>query len=52
MRKLRRISKREVVWLAATVVFVPIIFWYTSWAFYVMRGRVDPKEVEADPHAY
>ena len=46
-------SETTLLWMTGwTVVFVPIIFWYTSWAFYVMRGRVDPKEVEADPHAY
>ncbi|MCE1161883.1 MAG: cytochrome d ubiquinol oxidase subunit II [Thiomonas sp.] len=46
-------SETTLLWMTGwTVVFVPIIFWYTSWAFYVMRGKVDPKEVEADPHAY
>ncbi|MGC8507365.1 MAG: cytochrome d ubiquinol oxidase subunit II [Thiomonas sp.] len=46
-------SQTTLLWMTGwTVVFVPIIFWYTSWAFYVMRGKVDPREVEADPHAY
>lgn len=46
-------SETTLLWMTGwAVVFVPIIFWYTSWAFYVMRGKVDPKEVEADPHAY
>ncbi|OYV34306.1 MAG: cytochrome d ubiquinol oxidase subunit 2, partial [Thiomonas sp. 20-64-5] len=46
-------SETTLLWMTGwTVVFVPIIFWYTSWAFYVMRGKVDPKEIEADPHAY
>lgn len=46
-------SETTLLWMTGwTVVFVPLIFWYTSWAFYVMRGKVDPKEVEADPHAY
>ncbi|MDD4886630.1 MAG: cytochrome d ubiquinol oxidase subunit II [Thiomonas sp.] len=46
-------SETTLLWMTGwTVVFVPLIFWYTGWAFYVMRGRVDPKEVEADPHAY
>ena len=46
-------SETTLLWMTGwTVVFVPIIFWYTSWAFYVMRGKVDPKEVEVDPHAY
>ncbi|MGC8702498.1 MAG: cytochrome d ubiquinol oxidase subunit II [Thiomonas sp.] len=46
-------SQTTLLWMTGwAVVFVPIIFWYTSWAFYVMRGKVDPREVEADPHAY
>ncbi|MGA8009688.1 MAG: cytochrome d ubiquinol oxidase subunit II [Thiomonas sp.] len=46
-------SETTLLWMTGwTVVFVPIIFWYTSWAFYVMRGKVDPKEIEHDPHAY
>jgi len=46
-------SQTTLLWMTGwTVVFVPIIFWYTSWAFYVMRGKVDPREIEADPHAY
>ncbi len=46
-------SETTLLWMAGwALVFVPIIFWYTGWAFYVMRGKVDPKEVEADPHAY
>lgn len=46
-------SETTLLWMTGwAVVFVPIIFWYTSWAFYVMRGKVDPREVEADPHAY
>ena len=46
-------SQTTLTWMTGwAIVFVPIIFWYTSWAFYVMRGKVDPKEVEADSHAY
>jgi len=46
-------SETTLLWMTGwALVFVPIIFWYTGWAFYVMRGKVDPKEVEADPHAY
>jgi len=26
--------------------------WYTSWAFWVMRGKVTVQQVEADDHAY
>ncbi len=33
-------------------VFVPIILSYTSWAFYVMRGKVKPEAVANDPHSY
>jgi cytochrome d ubiquinol oxidase subunit II len=33
-------------------VFVPLIVWYTSWAFYVMRGKVSAEQVAADEHAY
>ena len=34
------------------VVFVPIILSYTSWAFYIMRGKVKPEAVANDPHSY
>ncbi|WP_298290071.1 cytochrome d ubiquinol oxidase subunit II [Thiomonas sp.] len=46
-------SETTLLWMTGwALVFVPIIFWYTSWAFYVMRGKVDPNEVEHDSHAY
>jgi len=38
--------------LGFTVVFMPLILWYTSWAFWVMRGKVSTQHVEADDHAY
>jgi cytochrome d ubiquinol oxidase subunit II len=38
--------------LGFTVVFVPLIVWYTSWAFYVMRGKVSAAHIAADDHAY
>jgi len=38
--------------LGFTVVFIPIIAIYTSWAFWVMRGTVDPREIESNEHAY
>lgn len=38
--------------LGFAVVFVPLIIWYTSWCFYVMRGKVSAAHVEADDHAY
>jgi cytochrome d ubiquinol oxidase subunit II len=31
---------------------MPLIVWYTSWAFWVMRGKVDKADVEASHHAY
>jgi cytochrome d ubiquinol oxidase subunit II len=34
------------------VIFMPIIVWYTSWAFWVMRGKVSVKHVETSDHAY
>ena len=46
-------SQRTLIWMTGwTVVFVPIILAYTSWAFYVMRGKVKAAHVESDPHAY
>lgn len=38
--------------LGFTAVFVPLIIWYTSWCFYVMRGKVSAEDVAADDHAY
>ncbi|MEP7184296.1 MAG: cytochrome d ubiquinol oxidase subunit II [Rhodanobacter sp.] len=38
--------------LGFTAVFVPLIVWYTSWAFYVMRGKVSAAHIAADDHAY
>ena len=35
-----------------TVVFMPLIIWYTSWAFWVMRGKVEVRHVESSDHAY
>jgi cytochrome d ubiquinol oxidase subunit II len=35
-----------------SVVFVPLILWYTSWAFWVMRGKVTASRIAADEHAY
>jgi len=46
-------SERTLMWMTGwTVVFVPIILAYTSWAFYIMRGKVKAAHVESDPHAY
>jgi cytochrome d ubiquinol oxidase subunit II len=46
-------SKLTLGWmLGFTVVFMPLILWYTSWAFYVMRGKVSEAHIAADDHAY
>ncbi|MCP1634128.1 cytochrome d ubiquinol oxidase subunit II [Kerstersia gyiorum] len=37
--------------LGFTVIFMPLIICYTSWAFWVMRGKVDAKQVENSHHA-
>ena len=34
------------------VIFMLLIVWYTSWAFWVMRGKVSVKHVETSDHAY
>jgi cytochrome d ubiquinol oxidase subunit II len=46
-------SQLTLTWmLGFAAVFVPLILWYTSWAFYVMRGKVAAADVTADEHAY
>lgn len=46
-------SEQTLLWmLGFTAVFMPLILWYTSWAFWVMRGKVSAARVEADDHAY
>ena len=35
-----------------TLIFIPAIVVYTSWAFWVMRGKLDVKHVESSDHAY
>ncbi len=46
-------SQHTLTWMTGfAVVFVPLILWYTSWAFYVMRGKVKGEEVESDSHSY
>src|SRR5574337_331332 len=46
-------SELTLTWmLGFTIVFVPLIVWYTSWAFYVMRGKVKAAHVEASEHSY
>ncbi|HVC10382.1 MAG TPA: cytochrome d ubiquinol oxidase subunit II [Burkholderiales bacterium] len=38
--------------LGFTLVFMPLVIWYTGWAFWVMRGKVSTQHVESDEHAY
>lgn len=46
-------SELTLLWmLGFTVVFLPLIVWYTSWAFYVMRGKVTAEHVDGDGHGY
>jgi len=46
-------SRLTLTWmLGFTAVFVPLVIWYTSWAFYVMRGKVSAADVVANEHAY
>ena len=34
------------------LLFVPIIIAYTSWCFYVMRGKVSADEIAKNTHGY
>ena len=46
-------SQLTLLWmLGFAVVFVPLILWYTSWAFWVMRGKVKAEQIAHDEHAY
>ncbi len=46
-------SRITLGWMTGfVVVFIPAIVWYTSWAFWVMRGKLDVKHVESSDHAY
>lgn len=46
-------SQATLTWMVGfAAVFVPLIVWYTSWAFYVMRGRITEADIAADEHAY
>ncbi|MGQ3671578.1 cytochrome d ubiquinol oxidase subunit II [Xanthobacter sp. TB0136] len=45
-------SLRTLAWmLGFTLIFMPLIIAYTSWAFWVMRGKVDVKKIESSDHA-
>ena len=46
-------SRLTLIWMTGwSAVFVPLILWYTSWAFWVMRGKVTASRIAADEHAY
>ena len=46
-------SQLTLLWmLGFALVFVPLILWYTSWAFWVMRGKVKAEQIAHDEHAY
>jgi cytochrome d ubiquinol oxidase subunit II len=46
-------SEHTLIWMTLwTVVFVPAILAYTSWGFWLMRGKVTTEQVENDDHAY
>jgi cytochrome d ubiquinol oxidase subunit II len=46
-------SEHTLIWMTIwTVVFVPAVLAYTSWAFWVMRGKVRKEQIEGDDHAY
>ncbi len=45
-------SLRTLAWmLGFTLIFMPLIIVYTSWAFWVMRGKVDVKHIQSSDHA-
>lgn len=35
----------------ATVIFIPLIIYYTSWAYHVMRGKVTVADIKANDHS-
>ena len=46
-------SRITLSWMTGfTLIFIPAIVVYTSWAFWVMRGKLDVKHVESSDHAY
>lgn len=46
-------SQLTLMWmLGFTLIFMPLIVMYTSWAFWVMRGKVDPEQVKTSHHAF
>lgn len=46
-------SQYNLGWMVVfALVFTPIIIAYTSWCFYVMRGKVKTADVVKNPHGY
>lgn len=39
------------IMLIAVILFLPIVFVYTGWAYRIMRGKVTPADVEANAHS-
>lgn len=46
-------SELTLAWmLGFTVIFIPLIITYTSWAFWVMRGKVSNDQISSSEHSY
>lgn len=46
-------SELTLMWmLGFTIVFMPLIVVYTSWAFWVMRGKVEGDQIKTSNHAF
>ncbi len=46
-------SELTLLWMIGfAAFFVPLIIWYTGWAFWVMRGKVSAEAIAHDDHAY
>ena len=40
------------VMLIATIIFLPIVLSYTSYVYYIMRGKVSEKSLDETPNSY
>jgi cytochrome d ubiquinol oxidase subunit II len=40
------------IMLGATIIFLPLILLYTSWVFWVLRGKVTSASILSSDHAY
>jgi len=46
-------SELTLLWMMGfTAFFVPLVLWYTGWAYWVMRGKVSAETIRHDEHAY